>query len=142
MSGEFPNPAVSSAADIRKAAKPVAATRQDEGRKSGASKGGKTAGRGRPIASGESFPKGKRDEAARTRAVAAKAVGVDQATVSRFLQEMSETRLGGKATKSANHDDGFEPVVPIGDRIANPRFPEANTQFRGIVATDVADSPS
>ena len=38
-----------------------------EGQKKGAAQGGKTAGRGRPIASGETFPKAKRDESKRTR---------------------------------------------------------------------------
>jgi len=42
---------------------PVAA--QEEGQKKGACKGGQTAGRERPLASGKTLPKGKRDESKR-----------------------------------------------------------------------------
>ena len=65
-------------ADVEAAYKPVAEAAQAEGRKHGAAKGGKTAGRGRPIASRGSSPKGKQDESARTTAVAALAVGMDR----------------------------------------------------------------
>ena len=61
-------------AAIEVAFKPVAEAAQAEGRKHGAAKGGKTAGRGRPIASRGSSPKGKQDESARTTAIACKAV--------------------------------------------------------------------
>jgi len=72
--------AIAVADAIAEAYKPKAEEAAQEGRKAGASKGGKTAGRGRPIASRGSSPKGKQDESARTTAVAAKAVGMDRRT--------------------------------------------------------------
>ena len=67
---------------IEKAYRPKAEAAKRSGRK----QGGKKAGKGRPDRFGGTSPKPKRDESARTTAVAAKAVGLDRRTYEKAKQ--------------------------------------------------------
>ena len=84
------------AAAIRKAYKPKAEAAETEGRKAG----GKKAGKGRPIdSSGVNCPKAKRDETARTSAVAAAAVGMSR----RRIRPARRTCWSRRSSASEQH---------------------------------------
>ena len=123
---------------VAKFYRPVAEAAAEDGRKSGAAKGGTTAGRGRPIASGKSLPKGKRDESKRTSAVAASAAGVSRPTFEKtaaviesgdekLIEEMDRTgRVAGVFKK-------LKVKQAVADIVAEPP-PLPGGKFRVIVA--------
>jgi len=69
----------------------LAAKAAEEGRKAGASKGGKTAGRGRPIASGPKKTKGKR--APKAKQQAAKSTGLSASTLAKVDEIKREAEI-------------------------------------------------
>jgi ParB-like chromosome segregation protein Spo0J len=119
-----PMEAVAMGADVEKAYRPLAEEKQDEGRKTG----GKAGGKGRPANSfGENFPKPKRDESARTRAVAAAAVGMSDRTYEKAKAVVASGNEEAKATmeKTRKVDGAFKKLKASNGRAAAFPFSDA-----------------
>ena len=105
----LPSEAAAMFKDTLPIAEDLAKAEQAAGQKTGASKGGKTAGRGRPIASRETFPKGKQDESKRAAAIASKPTGKSHKTNTKALAVMEQgtPELAAEMDKTGKVDRAY-----------------------------------